>query len=119
MTGAMKNPKTAVTIEDFDKIDIRVGRIMEIEDFPEALKPLYRLTIDFGPLGMKRSGAGLRPFYSKEELVGRLVVAVVNFPPRQIANFQSECLILGAITEHDEVVLLHPGKAVDLGAHIA
>lgn len=115
----MKPPKKPVTIEDFDKIDIRVGRVTEVKDFPEAQKPLYRLTIDFGPLGVKRTGAGLRPFYAKDELVGRYVVAVVNFPPRQIANFQSECLVLGAITEEDEVVLLHPGKEVDLGAHIA
>jgi tRNA-binding protein len=115
----LKPLKKPVTIEDFDKIDIRVGRVTEVEDFPEARKPLYRLTIDFGPLGIKRTGAGLRPFYTRDELVGRHIVAVVNFPPRQIANFQSECLVLGAITEKKEVVLLHPGKNADLGAHIA
>lgn len=115
----MKPPKKPVTVDEFVKIDIRVGRITSVEDFPEAQKPLYKLTVDFGPLGIKQTGAGLRPYYSKEELLGKQVVAAVNFPPRQIANFRSEFLVLGAITEKNEVVLLHPGKDVELGAHVA
>ena len=79
-----------ITIEDFQKVDIRVGNIVAVEDVPKARKPCYKVTVDFGPLGMKTSGAGVASFYSKEELVGRQVVAVVNFPPRQIANVMSE-----------------------------
>ncbi len=111
--------KPVVAVDDFAKIDIRIGRVIEVEDFPGARKPLYKLKIDFGALGVKQSAAGLTPFYKRNELMGRLVVAVINFPPRQIANFSSECLILGAITDGGEVILLQPDKQAPLGAKIA
>ena len=85
-------------INDFDKVDIRVGRIISAEDFPEARKPAYKLRIDFGELGTKNSSARL---FKKEELVGRQIVAVVNFSPKQIANFMSECLVLGVVNGDD------------------
>lgn len=104
---------------DFERLDIRVGRILAVEDFPEARKPLYKVTVDFGPeVGIKKSGAGLRGIRTKEELVGRLVVAVVNFPPRQIGRFFSECLILAAPVGSDDLALLIPEKEVPLGAKI-
>jgi tRNA-binding protein len=105
------------TIEwgDFEKIDIRVGTITEVNDFPKARMPSYQLTIDFGDLGVKKSSAQITALYDKEELVGRQVVAVVNFPPKQIANFFSECLVLGVYTDKKEVVLLHPDRKVENG----
>ncbi|HEV7620636.1 MAG TPA: tRNA-binding protein, partial [Flavisolibacter sp.] len=96
-----------ITWNDFEKINIRVGIILEANEFKNARKPAYQLTIDFGKdIGIKKSSAQITSLYSKEELVGREVVAVVNFPPKQIANFISECLVLGAYNEHNEVVLL-------------
>src|SRR5204862_453702 len=106
------------TIEEFAALDLRVGRVLEATDFPQARKPAYRLTIDFGPLGVRRSSAQLTALYRPDELVGRLVVAVVNFPPRQIGPFISEVLVLGAYDEAGEVILLHPDRAVVLGAKI-
>jgi tRNA-binding protein len=105
------------TIEwgDFEKIDIRVGTIMEVNDFPKARKPSYQLVVDFGDLGVKKSSAQVTDLYNKQELVGRQVVAVVNFPPKQIANFFSECLVLGVYTDKKEVVLLHPDRKVENG----
>ncbi len=94
------------TFEDFQAIDMRVGRIVAVEDFPEARKLAYKLTIDFGPLGLKRSSAQLTALYRPEDLRGRLVVAVVNFPPRRIGPFVSEVLVLGAPDEAGNVVLL-------------
>jgi tRNA-binding protein len=104
-----------ITWDDFAKIDIRAGTITEVTDFPKARKPAYQLTVDFGPLGIKKSSAQITAFYSKEELVGRQVIAVVNFPPKQIANFLSECLILGIYTDKNEVVLLQPERKVENG----
>ena len=106
------------TIEDFQALDIRVGRVVEVEDFPQARKPAYKLTIDFGPLGLKRSSAQLTALYRREDLRGRLVVAVVNFPPRQIGPFVSEVLVLGAPDEAGNVVLLAPERDVPLGGRI-
>lgn len=106
------------TIEDFEVVDLRVGRVLEVADFPQARKPAYQLTIDFGPLGIKRSSAQLTAVYRKEELVGRLVVAVVNFPPRQIGPFMSEVLVLGAPDEAGHVVLLAVERDVPLGGRI-
>lgn len=104
---------------NFERLDIRVGRILTVEDFPEARKPLYKVTIDFGPeVGIKRSGAGFRDIRTREELVGRLVVAVVNFPPRQIGKFRSECLVLAADIDGKEMALLQPEKDVPLGAKV-
>lgn len=107
-----------ITWQDFEKIDIRCGTVLEVNDFPNARKPAYQLTIDFGPLGIKRSSAQITHHYTKEDLAGRQVVAVVNFPVKQIANFFSECLVLGVYDENNQVVLLQPGKAVGNGQKI-
>ena len=99
------------TIDDFQKIDIRVGRIIDVQDFPEARKPSYKLTIDFGPeIGTKRSSAQLVRHYKKEELVGKKVLGVVNFPPRQIGPFVSEVLTLGIPDAEGECILIIPDK---------
>jgi tRNA-binding protein len=104
-----------ITWDDFEKIDIRVGTITEVTDFPKAKKPAYQISIDFGELGIKRSSAQITTVYSKEELLGKQVVAVMNFPPKQIANFFSECLVLGVYTDKKEVVLLQPERKVANG----
>jgi len=101
--------------EDFEKIDIRVGTILEVQGFPKARRPSYQLTIDFGELGLKRSSAQVTDLYDLQQLVGRQVIAVVNFPPKQIANFFSECLVLGVYTDKKEVVLLQPERTVANG----
>jgi len=98
-------------------LDIRVGRVVNAEDFPKARKPAYKLTIDFGPLGLKRSSAQITELYNKEDLVGREVICVVNFPPKQVAGFISEVLVLGVYTESG-VVLLQPDREVPLGGKI-
>jgi len=98
-------------IDDFNNLDIRVGKIIEVEDFPQARKPSYKLTIDFGPqIGIKHSSAQLVKHYSKEELKGKLVLGVVNFPPRQIGPFVSETLTLGVPDENHECILIVPDK---------
>ena len=108
-----------IAFADFEKVDIRVGRIVRAEDFPEARKPAYKLTIDFGPdLGTRRSSAQLTRRYTRGELEGRLVVAVVNFPPRQIGPFMSEVLTLGVPDAEGAVVLLTPDKDVPLGGRL-
>jgi tRNA-binding protein len=108
---------TAPTIEwpDFEKIDIRVGTILKVNEFPKAKRPAWQLTIDFGPLGIKKSSAQITDLYAMEDLPGRQVLAVVNFPPRQIANFFSECLVLGVYTDKKEVVLIQPDRKVENG----
>jgi tRNA-binding protein len=104
---------------DFDKVDIRVGRIVDVQDFPEARKPAYKLRIDFGgAIGVKRSSAQCTKYYAKEDLIGRLVMAVVNFPPKQIGPFVSEVLVLGAYDERGEVILLRPDLEVAPGARV-
>jgi tRNA-binding protein len=106
------------SFDDFLKIDMRVGRVTRVEDFPEARKPAWKIWIDFGPeLGEKRSSAQIAN-YSRAELEGRLVVGVVNFPPRQIGPFVSEVLVLGAPDEEGRVILLHPDAEVPLGRRI-
>ena len=104
-----------ITWDDFSKIDIRAGTITEVTDFPKAKKPSYQLKIDFGQLGIKQSSAQITSFYNKEELLGKQVIAVVNFPVKQIANFFSECLVLGVYTDENDVVLLQPDKSVGNG----
>lgn len=104
--------------DDFEKIDIRSGTILEAVDFPKARKPSYQLRIDFGPLGIKHSSAQITHHYPKEELVGKQVVAVVNFPPKQIANFFSECLVLGVYDENNQVILLQPDREVLNGQRV-
>ena len=103
---------------DFEKVDMRVGVVTGAEEFPEARRPAYRLWIDFGPLGVKRASAQITDHYRPSELIGRHVVAVVNFPPKQIGPFVSEVLVLGAYTEAGEVILLHPDKPVAPGSKI-
>jgi tRNA-binding protein len=104
-----------ITWDDFEKIDIRAGTIIEVNDFPKAKKPAYQLTIDFGELGIKKSSAQVTHLYKKEALMGKQVIAVVNFEPKQIANFFSECLVLGVYTDKKEVVLLQPQQSVQNG----
>jgi tRNA-binding protein len=107
-----------IEFDDFLKVDMRVGRVVAVDDFPEARKPAWKLTIDFGPeIGTKRSSAQITN-YGRDELEGRLVVAVVNFPPRQIGPFMSEVLTLGASDEAGNVILLEPRSDVPLGARI-
>ncbi len=108
-----------VSVEDFQKLEMRVGRIVDVQDFPEARRPSYRLTIDFGPIGIKKSSAAIRPWYTKEELLGRAVVAVTNFPPRQVGPVRSEVLCLGAVQSDGRVVMLRPDEEGELGARIA
>jgi len=106
------------TIDDFQKIEMRVGRVLAVEDFPEARNPSYKLIIDFGPFGTRRSSAAVRQWYEKHDLVGRLVVCVTNFPPRRIATFESEVLTLGAMEADGRVVLLKPDADAELGSPI-
>ncbi len=108
-----------IAFDDFLKVDMRVGKIIRVEDFPKARKPAYKLWIDFGALGVKQSSAQLTKLYRKEDLLYRHVIAVVNFPPRQVADFQSEVLVLGAMASDTEVVLLQPDRLVELGTRIA
>ncbi len=103
-----------ITFEDFTKVDLRIGTIVEVVDFPNAHKPAYQLTIDFGDLGVRKSSAQITTQYSKEGLINRQIVAVVNFPKKQIADFMSECLVMGAVKEND-VFLLHPETKVKNG----
>jgi tRNA-binding protein len=103
---------------DFERVDMRVGVVTDAREFPEARRPAYRLWIDFGPLGVKRSSARIAARYRPEDLVGRQVVAVVNFPPRQIGPFRSEVLVLGAYDADGAVVLLAPDQGVAPGAKI-
>ena len=103
---------------DFEKVDMRVGVVADVQAFPEARRPAYRLWIDFGPLGVKRSSAQITYRYRPADLIGRHVVAVVNFPPKRIGPFVSEVLVLGAYTEAGEVILLHPDAPVAPGSRI-
>ena len=107
-----------ISWSDFEKVDIRVGTITEVNDFPNARKPSFQLTIDFGELGIKRSSAQITTLYKKDALVGKQVIAVVNFPVKQIANFFSECLVLGVYNEANDVVLLQPSLQVKNGCKI-
>ncbi len=106
---------TPIEWSDFEKIDIRVGTILEINDFPKAKRPAWQLTLDFGELGIKKSSAQITDLYEQQELIGRQVLAIVNFPPKQIANFFSECLVLGVYTDKKEVVLIGPDRKVENG----
>lgn len=104
---------------DFEKVEMRVGTIIEVSDFPQARNPAYQLKIDFGAdIGIKKSSAQITNVYKKEDLIGKQLIAVVNFPPKQIATFMSECLVLGAVNGKD-VTLLHPGLEVENGLRIS
>lgn len=107
-----------ITFEDFTKVDLRVGTIIEVNDFPEARNPAYQVTIDFGDLGIKKSSAQITTLYKKEDLVDKQIVAVINFPKKQIAKFMSECLVLGAINGKD-VILLNPENKVKNGSVVS
>ena len=110
--------KKMISWNDFEKIDIRVGTILEVREFPKARKPAYQLSIDFGNLGIRQSSAQIKALYQPADLAGRQVIAVVNFPPKQIADFQSECLVLGIYNENNDVVLLQPERPVGNGLKI-
>ena len=109
--------KDIITFEDFTKVDIRVGTIIEVKDFPEARHPAYQLIIDFGDLGIKKSSAQITTLYKKEDLLHRQIITVINFPKKQIAKFSSECLVLGAVNGKD-VILLNPETKVKNGSVI-
>ena len=110
---AMPNPTATISYADFERVDIRVGRIVDVQDFPEARKPAYRLRIDFGAeIGVKKSSAQATQYYAKEQLMHRLVVGVVNFPPKQIGPYMSEELTLGVPDGEGGVVLLEPERDV-------
>lgn len=112
----MATDPARLSYPDFEKVDIRVGRIVDVQDFPEARKPAYKLRIDFGAdLGVKRSSAQATKYYAKADLIGRLVLAVVNFPPKQIGPFMSEVLTLGVPDDEGAVVLIAPERDVPLG----
>lgn len=107
-----------ISWDDFEKVEMRAGTIITAEDFLNARKPAYQLTIDFGEYGVKRSSAQVTTLYTKEELIGKQVIAVVNFPVKQIANFFSECLVMGVYNEKNEVVLLEPSLPVQNGGRV-
>jgi tRNA-binding protein len=107
-----------ITWADFEKIDIRCGTIMDAQVFEKARKPAYKLWIDFGPLGLKKSSAQITHHYQPSQLIGRQVMAVVNFPPKQIADFISECLVLGVYDTDGSVVLLNADKRMENGSKI-
>jgi len=110
--------KDHISFDDFSKVDIRIGTITEVNNFPKARKPAYQITIDFGVLGIKKTSAQITTLYSKEELINKQVLAVINFKPKQIANFRSECLILG-IQKGNEVILLKANDKINNGMQVS
>jgi tRNA-binding protein len=114
----MNEETNEISWDDFSKIEMRVGTVVKAEEFPEAKKPAYKLQIDFGELGMRKTSAQITNLYNLEDLPGKKIVAVVNFPPKQIANFMSECLVLGAV-DGDEISLLSVDKDAKNGLRIA
>ncbi|UJH92476.1 tRNA-binding protein [Antarcticibacterium sp. 1MA-6-2] len=105
-----------ITWNDFEKVEMRIGTILEVDNFPEARNPAYKLVIDFGKdIGIRKSSAQITRRYSAEDLIGKQIVAVVNFPKKQIATFMSECLVLGAVGENNDIVLLNPDFKVENG----
>lgn len=107
-----------ISWQDFEKIDIRTGTILSVDLFPEAIKPAYQLRIDFGELGIKKSSAQITAHYKPEDLLGKQIIAVVNFSPKKIAHFFSECLVLGVYDQQNQVILLEPNLSVMNGAKI-
>ena len=114
----MAETMTEISWDEFEKVELRVGTITAADDFPKARKPSYQLTIDFGEFGIRRSSAQLTVHYEKEQLIGRQVLAVLNFPKKQIANFFSECLTTGLPDEHGAVVLVSPDRKVPNGSKL-
>ncbi len=112
-------PQATIEFNDFLKVDIRLGKIIEVNDFPEARKPAFKLKIDFGEgVGIKKSSAQITTHYTKDSLLDKRVLAVVNFPPRQIGKFMSEVLVLGLSDEDDQIILFEMDKEVPLGARL-
>lgn len=107
-----------ISYEDFTNVEMRVGKVLEVKDFTKARKPAYQMVIDFGDFGIKKTSAQITEEYTKEELIGRLVIAVTNFPPKQIADFMSEVLVLGINNEKGHVVLLQPERDVPVGERV-
>lgn len=107
-----------ITVQDFEKVELRVGTIIEVNDFPKARKPAYKLKIDFGEFGIKQSSAQITELYKKEDLIGQQIIAVVNFPEKKIADFMSECLVTGVVDGSAPVVLIHPERPVKNGLRI-
>ena len=110
--------KAEITFEDFLKLDIRTGTIIEVLDFPKARKPAYQIKIDFGALGIRKTSAQITDLYTKEDLLNRQVTAIINFKPRQIANFMSECLILGVYNTEGNVILLKTSEKTNNGEQL-
>ena len=110
--------KEETSFEDFIKVDVRIGTITEVKEFPKAKKPAYQILIDFGTIGIKKSSAQITELYTKEKLLGKQVMAIINFNPRQIANFMSECLILGVYNKDGHVVLLQTSQPIKNGEQI-
>jgi len=110
--------KSTITFDDFLKVDIRIGTIIEVNDFPKAKKPAYQLKIDFGELGIKKSSAQITDLYRKKELLHKQVTAIINFKPKQIANFMSDCLVLGIYNDNDNVVLLQATSPIKNGEQV-
>ena len=108
-----------ISWNDFKKVEMKVGTVLKVEDFPEARNPSYKLEIDFGKIGIKKSSAQITNFYSKEEMIGKQVICVVNFPKKQIANFMSECLVTGLVQANGKVILLQPERKVENGLRVA
>jgi len=110
---------TIISFEDFTKVDIRIGTIIEVNDFPKAKKPAYKLKIDFGELGIKNSSAQITDIYTKEHLLHKQITAIVNFKSKQIANFISECLVLGVANTNGEIVLLRASETIKNGEQVS
>jgi tRNA-binding protein len=108
-----------ISWNDFEKVELRVGTVTRVEDFPEARKPAYRIWADFGDAGVKKSSAQITALYTKADLIGRQIVAVVNFPPLQVASFMSEFLLTGFVLDHGEVVIAQPERPVPNGSRLA
>ncbi len=104
---------------DFEKVEIRLGTVVQVDEFPKARKPAYKLVIDFGPLGIRKTSAQIATLYKPQDILGKQVAAVVNFPPKQIADFMSNCLVLGAVGENGEVTLLTGMGLADNGLRIS
>lgn len=109
---------TLINYDDFEKVEIRVGKIIKVEAFPKARKPAYKLWIDFGELGIKKSSAQITKLYNQEQLIDRQILAITNLPPRQVADFISEVLVLGVVLDNEEVALIQSDRDVPLGKRI-
>jgi tRNA-binding protein len=118
MTHLDMTPSSNLTWEEFTKVEMRIGTILSAEKFTEARNPAYKMILDFGDLGTRKTSAQITKLYTPEDLIGRQVVAVVNFPPKQIANLMSECLVLGAVGDHQEITLLAPERKVINGTRV-